>query len=143
MKKVSKYLITNLEYIPLDSGHRRKYKTGAVRDRRLGKGRCDLLSGVALLELAKYMEACALPIGKYPARNWEKGIPIKDYIDSTLRHLFKFLSGQMDERHEIAAFWNIHCLVHTLELIKIGELPKTLLDNLPHKLHKALLKMCT
>lgn len=141
-KKIKKqdFVITKLEYAVKDSGQRRKYETGAVRDRHLGKGRCDLLSGTALLELAKYMEACALPVGKYPARNWEKGIPLKDYIDSALRHLFKLLAGYNDEPHGMAAFWNLHGFIHTLEMIKSKQLPESLLEGLPIQVIKNIKK---
>lgn len=87
-----------------DSGHRRLYLTGAVRDRQYGKGRCDLLPAAALLRLSKHYEAGAI---KYTDRNWEKGIPISDMIDSGLRHILKYLDGWDDEDHLAAAAWNI------------------------------------
>lgn len=87
-----------------DSGHRKAYNTGAVRDRREGKGRCDLLPACALIRLSKHYEK---GIKKYGERNWEKGIPISDMIDSGMRHLLKYLDGQNDEDHLTAAAWNI------------------------------------
>lgn len=87
-----------------DSGNRREFDTGAVRDMQEGKGRCDLLPALALLRLARHYEAGA---NKYSARNWEKGIPISVMLDSGLRHLFKYLDGQNDEDHLAAAAWNI------------------------------------
>lgn len=129
-----------------DSGSRRTFGTGAVRDMAEGKGRCDLMPleelGAALgdtilhqlgiyvhegrlvmlelvvseflagqhkyetlLELSKYYEQGAL--SKYGERNWEKGLPISTYIDSGVRHYFKFKAGQTDERHDLAFLWNI------------------------------------
>lgn len=87
-----------------DSGERRKFKTGAVRDITEGKGRCDLLPACSILRLAKLYEAGA---NKYDDRNWEKGIPISVMVDSGMRHLLKYLDGQMDEDHLVAAAWNI------------------------------------
>ena len=87
-----------------DSGERRGFETGAVRDMAEGKGRCDLLPACALLRLAKLYEAGGK---KYDDRNWEKGIPISVMIDSGLRHLLKYLDGQTDEDHLCAAAWNI------------------------------------
>lgn len=87
-----------------DSGNRRKFETGAVRDMQEGKGRCDLLPACALLRLAKHYEAGAM---KYEARNWEKGIPISVMIDSAMRHLLKYMDGQTDEDHLAAVAWNI------------------------------------
>ena len=37
----------------------------------------------------------------------DKGIPQHSFIDSGLRHLFKYLRGDRDEDHLVAAFWNI------------------------------------
>ena len=131
-----------------DSGERREFTTGAVRDIQEGKGRCDLmpldvvsdyLSGddticriaefqrtgdvdwlyVALanlewddpytvtLEVAKHFEAGAQ---KYGEHNWQKGIPVKCYIDSAVRHYLKWLRGDNDEPHDRAFVWNIMCL---------------------------------
>lgn len=42
-----------------DSGERETFYTGAVRDVRGGKGRCDLLPACAILRLAKHYEAGA------------------------------------------------------------------------------------
>ena len=87
-----------------DSGERRVFETGAVRDVAEGKGRCDLLPASSLLRLAKHYENGAK---KYDDRNWEVGIPISCMIDSGLRHLLKYMDGQRDEDHLAAAAWNI------------------------------------
>jgi hypothetical protein len=87
-----------------DSGDRRSFETGAVRDMADGKGRCDLLPAAALLRLSKLYEAGAR---KYADRNWEKGIPVSVMIDSGMRHLLKYLDGWTDEDHLTAAAWNI------------------------------------
>lgn len=151
----------------LDSGNRTEFATGAVRDMREGKGRCDLLpldvvveyftviTGAKklpavlsnidkfqktgdvgnlyraleafvsahnwkspytmLLEVAKHFEeGCK----KYGENNWRKGIPVKFYIDSALRHYFKYLRGDKDEPHDRAFCWNILCCIWTIENIK-------------------------
>lgn len=147
----------------IDSGERREFPTGAVRDIQEGKGRCDLLplaviasiydlrtpnSGVVLFTIDGFMQTGnpeflenALeafmfdhtPFGdanwstlflevskhfedgcnKYGERNWEKGIPVKCYIDSAVRHYLKFLRGDSDERHDRAFCWNILCCIWT------------------------------
>lgn len=130
-----------------DSGNRREFSSGAVRDIAEGKGRCDLLplsvigeiSGntvftnideyirtgdkmllveaikefsnirygdlnTAMLEVSKhYEDGC----NKYGERNWEKGIPLHCYIDSGVRHYFKWLRGDTDEPHDRAFLWNL------------------------------------
>ena len=144
-----------------DSGERREFNTGAVRDIQEGKGRCDLMpldvvaqllggrgddksfdiiiftidrfrqTGDAewlyhaldkfvqattgsttsmLLEVAKHFEAGA---NKYGEHNWQKGIPLKSYVDSTMRHYLKWLRGDDDEPHDRAFCWNLLCAIWT------------------------------
>lgn len=95
-----------------DSGTRRQFDSGAVRDMQEGKGRCDLLPACAILRVARHFEAGAK---KYDDRNWEKGIPVGSFIDSGIRHLMKYLDGQADEDHLCAAGWNILCAMWTEE----------------------------
>lgn len=145
----------------LDSGNRREFESGAVRDIQEGKGRCDLLpldvvsqyyydigldiaysvfeligyfktSGntVHLLEILKYFcedkwdkdcNTMFLEVSKhfeegakkYGDNNWQKGIPVRCYIDSAVRHYFKFLRGDKDEPHDRAFCWNILCAIWT------------------------------
>ncbi len=119
---------TSVEENPIkDSGLRRSYVTGSVRDVRTGKGRFDLISPIALRRLAVHMENGAR---KYDERNWEKGQPLMDYIDSAMRHIASYVEGYRDEDHMAAALWNIHGFIHTEELISRGVLPNSL-DNRP------------
>ena len=111
----------------LDSGVREKFDTGSKRDTRDGKGRFDLLPTRALLRLARHFEAGAK---KYGDRNWEKGQPLSRYMDSAIRHSFKYLQGERDEDHLIAAAWNLMCAAETEERVKINILGKEL-DDLP------------
>jgi hypothetical protein len=108
-----------------DSGRRQEFDTGAVRDCEQGKGRFDLLPGHAIGLLAKHFEAGAT---KYGDRNWEKGIPLHRYLDSATRHLMKFVGGERDEPHLVAAMWNIACLLQTRHWIETGRLPQELND---------------
>lgn len=95
-----------------DSGDRTEFASGAVRDMHGGKGRCDLLPMCALLRLARHYEnGCK----KYGDRNWEKGIPGHSFADSAMRHLMKYMDGQDDEDHLIAAVWNLLGLAWTEE----------------------------
>ena len=115
-------------FVIKDSGERREFETGAVRDMSAGKGRFDLLPPEAIFAYATHMEnGCE----KYGDRNWEKGIPLSSFLDSALRHLFKYLMGMKDEDHLVAAFWNIGNLIATRARINAGTLPETL-DNLPN-----------
>ena len=87
-----------------DSGHRREYANGFVRDMHEGKGRFDLLPWYAIWEFAKHSEAGAI---KYGERNIDLGCPQSSLIDSAIRHLAKYLMGWDDEDHLRAALWNI------------------------------------
>lgn len=81
-----------------------KFETGAVRENKTGKGRCDLLPMCALIRLSKHYENGSADHGE---RNWEKGLPMHSFLDSAIRHLFKYVDGQTDEDHLCAAAWNI------------------------------------
>ena len=134
-----------------DSGERTEFETGAVRDMRAGKGRCDLmpLSVVAdvmdddiIRDIATFQASgdwCGLSIAilrfarerkwslpelmletsihfeegakKYGENNWQKGIPIKCYIDSAVRHYLKWRKGDTDEPHDRAFVWNLLCCI--------------------------------
>lgn len=87
-----------------DSGQRTKFITGAVRDLHEGKGRMDLLPWNAIREVSKHCENGAI---KYGEHNVDRGIPAHSFVDSGLRHLCKFICGETDEDHLLAAAWNI------------------------------------
>ena len=80
-----------------------KYETGAVRDTG-GKGRCDLLPHSALLRVARHMENS---LADHEERNWERGLPMHCYLDSAMRHAFKYMDGMADEDHLAAAATNL------------------------------------
>lgn len=66
----------------------------------------------AFIEMSKHFEEGAKKYGEY---NWQKGIPCSRYLDSAVRHYFKLIRGDNDERHDRAFMWNIVCLIWTLE----------------------------
>lgn len=80
-----------------------EYTTGAVRDTG-GKGRCDLLPHSALLRVARHMENS---LDTHEERNWERGLPMHCFLDSAMRHVFKYMDGQTDEDHLAAAATNL------------------------------------
>lgn len=87
-----------------DSGDRREFESGAVRDMAEGKGRMDLLPWAAVMEVSKHCENGAK---KYGEHNVDKGIPTHSLCDSAARHLAKYLDGWDDEPHLLAAAWNL------------------------------------
>ena len=63
-----------------------------------------------LLEVSKHFEEGA---EKYGENNWQKGLPVKRYVDSAVRHYLKWLRGDTDEPHDRAFCWNIMCAIWT------------------------------
>ncbi len=117
------------DYEIKDSGQRKEFTTGAHRDLSSGKGRFDLLPPQTIRALAIHYEAGA---NKYEERNWEKGIPVSRFLDSSIRHLLQFEDGCSDENHLIASLWNLVCMYETILRIQKGVLPVELYD-LPKK----------
>ena len=106
------------------SGVAHSYETGAIRETKLGKGRMDLLPMCSLVRLAKHFEAGAVHYGD---RNWEKGIPMHQYIDSAMRHICNYMDGQTNEDHLCAAAWNLLCAMWTEDkLPEMQDIPSRL-----------------
>jgi hypothetical protein len=101
-----------VQQVILDSGNRRQFSTGAVRDIQEGKGRMDLLPWAGIMELSKHCENGAI---KYGEHNVDKGIPTHSLCDSAARHLMKVGAGWDDENHSRAALWNLFSLAWTIK----------------------------
>lgn len=73
---------------------------------------CEAFHGFEdmLLEVSKHFEEGA---EKYGENNWQKGLPVKCYINSAVRHYLKWLRGDKDEPHDRAFCWNILCAIWT------------------------------
>jgi len=110
-----------------DSGERRTFETGAVRDRGELKPRPDLISPHAQLREGMIMAKGA---EKYALRNWERGLPISECLASAQRHIEQFKRGDRDEDHIAQARWNLGVIIHFEEEIKAGRLPASL-DDMP------------
>ena len=88
-----------------DSGKRINYGEGkAEREPTVGKGDMYSFPPAAMLRLSKHYELGSM---KYSQRNYMKGIPVSRFMDSALRHLYKYLDGMDDEDHLAAAAFNI------------------------------------
>ena len=88
-----------------DSGDRTMFPSGAVRDLHgEDKGRMDLLPWAAIIEVSKHASEGSK---KYGEHNVDLGIPTHSLCDSAARHLAKYLDGQVDENHLVAAAWNL------------------------------------
>lgn len=109
-----------------DSGDRTVFSTGAKRDLHSGKGDMVSLPNAAILRLSKHYEAGAKKYGRW---NYTKGIPVSSFMDSALRHIFKYLDGWDDEDHLSAAAFNI---LGAMEM----EAHKPELNDLPSRVKK-------
>ena len=87
-----------------DSGTRREFDTGAVRDMAEGKGDMASVPWESILRLSRHYENGAK---KYARWNFRRGIPVSSFIDSACRHLAKYQCGEDDEDHLSAAAFNI------------------------------------
>ena len=110
-----------------DSGERRQFSTGAVRDVVTGKPRPELVSPIMMERLAAWLAKGAV---KYSDRNWEKAIPLSQSLGSLMRHTLSWMLGRTDEDHLAAMVCNAMFLIHTDEMIRRGALPAEL-DDLP------------
>jgi hypothetical protein len=111
-----------------DGGTRKVYPTGAMKEDQadtVHKGRFDLLPPHPIIQIAKIYAAGAV---KYSSRNWQKGIPLSRFLDSTMRHLFQFIEGREDEDHLHQAMWNLMGLSWTQQAVRDRILPKDLND---------------
>lgn len=109
-----------------DSGQRVTYGTGAQRDSRKPT-RFDLLPWRELKRLAIVYGRGAQ---KYKPRNWEKGIKMDRYLQSTMNHITDWLEGKDDEDHLGQAMFNLLGLMFTETEVQLGNLPAEF-DNVP------------
>jgi len=103
-------------------------KAGGVKE-IVGKNRLDLLPFKALWELGNVYTAGA---AKYADRNWEKGIPYMTLIGASLRHVFKWVTGEnvdpeTNTNHLANAAWHLLAIVEFELRGKVG------LDDRPLK----------
>ena len=95
------------EFTTKDSGKRKSFKDGMVRDTAEGKERYDLLPIFMLKRWASLLQRGAL---KYGERNWEKADSpeaLNRFKESALRHIFQWLEGDLSEDHASAVMFNI------------------------------------
>jgi hypothetical protein len=117
-----------------DSGKRREFGTGAVRDVQDNKPRPELMNPMVDTALSVHFAKGA---AKYEARNWEKGMPESSFVASAKRHMNQWLMGETDEDHLIAWLWNVYCLKATEDMIERGILPESLRDLPDYRERKA------
>ena len=113
--------------IKIEGGENRKFSTGATKQHSEGKGTPVLFPGDGYLEVCKHFEAGAKV---HEPRNWEKGIPLSEIINSLERHIAQEKMGLTDERHDRAIAWEAIVYLTTKLRIQRGLLPIEL-DDMP------------
>ncbi len=111
--------------IKIEDGPQRVFSTGAESQNATGKGTPVLVPGDAIIDIAKHFEKGA---AVYGARNWEKGIPLSEQLNSLERHLQQEKMGMTDEPHARALAWRAVCYLATKLRIENGLLPAELND---------------
>jgi hypothetical protein len=91
----------------------RKFDSGAMRQPTAGNGRYDLIPPLVLRRIALIFEEGA---EKYGDRNYEKGIPVSNFINHALIHLINYLSGDDSEDQLGKVVWNIMAAMHMQDI---------------------------
>ena len=102
------------QYTTKDSGQKAAFDGGGVRDTESGKPRFDLLLPKDVPYEYQMMTRWAALMGrgaeKYEDRNWELFSDTKALErarSSAFRHFMQWISGERDEDHAAAVFFNI------------------------------------
>jgi len=110
VKDPSKYFTANsptTQFITKDSGKRKEFKSGMVRDTQDGKPMYTLCYQPMLKRWAELMTRGAI---KYGRNNWQLASgeeELERFKDSALRHIYQWLEGDTSEDHAAAVFFNM------------------------------------
>ena len=127
--------------IKREDGPNRIFSTGAEGQAASGKGTPVLVPGDAIIDVAKHFEEGA---NLYSPRNWEKGIPLSESLNSLERHLQQEKMGMTDEPHARALAWRALVYLATKLRIEKGLLPASLNDMPTYRLeHEIILEPFT
>lgn len=110
-------------YTTKDSGARQEYSSGMRRDIQEGKPRYDLVvpkrhAGMSadVIMLKRWADLMARGAEKYGERNWELAESQEEYNRfkaSAFRHFMQWFTGELDEDHGAAVFFNIQAAEFT------------------------------
>jgi len=116
----------------LGSGYNYELSKGGVKYDS-GKPRFDLISALALEELAK---VCTIGAIKYEARNWEKGMHWSRLFGAAMRHLWaRWRRHHKDTEtglsHLAHAMWCVLAMLH-FDLMRTETRPHSTFDDRPN-----------
>ncbi len=97
------------DFIVKDSGDRKQFASGMVRDTAANKTLFTLiLDGPMFKRWAKHLTLGAI---KYAKRNWMQANgpeELERFRESAFRHFIQWYDGEVDEDHAAAVFFNIN-----------------------------------
>ena len=97
------------EFVIKDSGERKQFASGMVRDTAADKTLFTLvLDGPMFMRWAIHLTKGAL---KYAKRNWMQANGTEElerFRESAFRHFIQWYNGDVDEDHASAVFFNIN-----------------------------------
>jgi hypothetical protein len=108
-----------------DSGERMEFESGMRRDINQGKARYDLIipENCPNHMLKRWAELLERGAKKYSERNWEKASSEEElarFKESAFRHFIQWFSGEVDEDHAAAVFFNIQGAEYVKEALLKG-----------------------
>lgn len=92
-----------------DSGERKQFASGMVRDTTEGK--IDYTLALDGPMFKRYADHLTKGAKKYAARNWMQAngqAELDRFRESALRHFLQWLQGDVDEDHAAAVYFNIN-----------------------------------
>jgi Domain of unknown function (DUF5664) len=118
-----------------DSGERKEYASGMVRDTQDGKAMFTYLFADGIPYDEQFITRCALHMTKgfikYGHRNWERANSAEEverFRASAMRHLIMWACGMRDEDHAAAVVFNLIAAESTQ--LKIGKAEHPMLHTL-------------
>jgi len=88
----------------------KRFETGAVRSTDAEGFRYDLISPIALRELARTYAEGSLKYGDF---NWEKGMPVHDLLNHAIPHTYEALAGEDVLLNLTHAAWGLMAAIHS------------------------------
>jgi hypothetical protein len=126
MRKGINYTLTQNNFTVKDSGDRKKFDSGMVRDTAEGKTQYHRVFEGPMID--RWAEHLTKGATKYPdlangAANWTLASGEEErrrFIQSAVRHFVQWLRGDLDEDHAAATFFNINGACFVEEKLKSG-----------------------
>lgn len=117
MKKKNANVVDN--FVVKDSGKRQSFSGGMVRDTTEGKTDFSLIFDGPMYQ--RWAEHITKGARKYCKRNWMKATgqeELERFYESAARHFYQWMTGQSDEDHAAAVFFNINSAEYLKEKMK-------------------------